>query len=149
MLALFGPAAWAIFGGRQMVVGIFKFLTTPLGQVVAVAAALLVTAVATDVHARIRDRAVCNQRVDALNGAWQERELQAKATYDQARSTRDQSITEAVEKRAAAQTNSIQEIADRLGLQVKAYEASTPHNPACRVTPRLVDQRKRMLDRKK
>src|SRR4051812_13385225 len=76
MLTLVGGAAWTIFGGRQLLVGLFKFFATPLGHVVAVAGALVLTAVASDVHARIRDHAVCNQRVGALNSAWQQRELE-------------------------------------------------------------------------
>ena len=133
--------AWTIFGGRQFLLG-----ATPLGQIVAVAGALVLTAVTTDVHARIRDRAVCNGRIEANNVAWQERELQAKAAYDQARAKRDQDIDAALEKRVTEKAGSIQQLAERLALQVKVHEATAP---TCRVSPGLIDRRDRLLGRAK
>lgn len=142
--------AMAVFGGRQIIVGIIKFLSTPLGQIVAVIGALVLTAVVTDAHARIRDHRVCNARVERLNGEWQQRELQAKAAYDQARNARDQQVGNAVKLMVAGEIKNLSELNDRLQLQVKAHEASTPATPQCRVSPGLVDRRNRMLgDRKK
>jgi|GEM_PF-6315553 len=142
--------ATAIFSGRQIVTGLISFFSTPLGQVVAIAGALVMTAIGTDVHARVRDHAVCEQRITLNNSAWQKRERDAAAAYEDSRVTRDREIGDQVRAGVDRQLLDQKARVAALDGEVAKYAKEHPNaSPACRVSDDLVRRRDGLLGRSK